>query len=482
MPTHRLRCLLGAIVLVCVAGRSALGQDISLVGPSVDFSHGPLQVSANRRFLEHRDGTPFLYLGDTAWELFHRLTREDAERYLELRRAQGFTVIQAVVLAEFDGLTGPNAYGAVPLKDNDPGQPNEAYFAHVDWIVKKAAEKGLFVGMLPTWGDKVVLESWGKGPVVFPADKPDVARGYGRFLGERYRDQPNIIWILGGDRKGAGFEAVWNAMAAGISEGDSGRHLKTYHPGGGSSSSAWFHDADWLDFNMLQSGHSARDFANDQMIEADYARTPIKPVIDGEPRYEDHPINWKPETGYFDDADVRQAVYWSVFAGGMGVTYGCHNVWQFYERGREPISSARHPWVSSLRFPGAWDMLHLRRLLLSRPFQDRVPDQSLIAGDHDLGTAHARATRGRTYAFVYLPTGEPVTVRLGKTSGEDVMAWWFNPRSGVVKAIGTFTNHSTRRFDPPGEAGRGEDWVLVLDDTGYEYKPPAHRVPPVPSR
>jgi hypothetical protein len=146
MPTHRLRCLLGAVVLVVAAGRSALGQDIPLIGPSVDFSHGPLQVSENRRFLEHRDGTPFLYLGDTAWELFHRLTREDAERYLELRRAQGFTVIQAVVLVEFDGLTAPNAYGDRPLKDNDPGQSNEAYFAHVDWIVKKAAQKGLFVG------------------------------------------------------------------------------------------------------------------------------------------------------------------------------------------------------------------------------------------------------------------------------------------------------------------------------------------------
>ena len=146
MPTHRLRCLLGAVVLVVAAGRSALGQDIPLIGPSVDFSHGPLQVSENRHFLEHRDGTPFLYLGDTAWVLFHRLTREDAERYLELRRAQGFTVIQAVVLVEFDGLTAPNAYGDRPLKDNDPGQSNEAYFAHVDWIVKKAAQKGLFVG------------------------------------------------------------------------------------------------------------------------------------------------------------------------------------------------------------------------------------------------------------------------------------------------------------------------------------------------
>jgi uncharacterized protein DUF4038/collagenase-like protein with putative collagen-binding domain len=481
MLAHRTGAVLIAVVLAVAIARPA-AQDISLAGPSVDFSHGPIVVSKNHRFLEHRDGTPFLYLGDTAWELFHRLTREDAERYLELRRAQGFTVIQAVVLAEFDGLTVPNAYGALPLHDNDPQKPNEAYFEHVDWIVKKAAEKGLFIGMLPTWGDKVVLESWGKGPVIFAADKPEVPRAYGRFLGERYRNQPNIIWILGGDRKGGGFEAVWNEMARGLAEGDGGTHLKTYHPGGGSSSSAWFHDADWLDFNMLQSGHAARDFANDQMIDADYAKAPAKPVIDGEPRYEDHPINCKPESGYFDDVDVRQAVYWSVFAGGMGVTYGCHNVWQFYQPGRAPISAARHPWISSLRFPGAWDMLHLRRLLLSRPFDDRVPDQSMLAGEPDFGPSHARATRGRTHAFIYLPTGDPVAVHLGKISGEDVMAWWFNPRTGVVKAIGTFVNRSTRQFDPPGEPGRGEDWVLVLDDTGYEYKAPAHRAATVPSR
>ncbi len=465
--------VIAGILLAAPAATSA--QDIPLKGPSVDFSHGPLQVSKNHRFLEHRDGTPFLYLGDTAWELFHRLTREEAERYLEQRRVQGFTVIQAVVLAEFDGLTVPNAYGERPLIDNDPLRPNEAYFAHVDWIVRKAAEKGLVVGMLPTWGDKVVTETWGKGPVVFKPEAPDVPRTYGRFLGARFRDHPNIIWILGGDRSGAGFEPVWNAMAAGLADGDSSAHLKTYHPGGGSSSSAWFHDAAWLDFNMLQSSHGKRDLANDRMIDADYARTPAKPVLDGEPRYEDHPINWKPADGYFDDADVRQAVYWSVFAGGLGVTYGCHNVWQFYQEGREPISAARRSWTSSLTLPGAWDMLHLRRLLLSRPFQDRVPDQSLLVGDPGPEESHARATRGRTYAFIYLPSGQPVTVRLGKVSGEDVMAWWFNPRTGAAKALGTFVNRGTRRFDPPEPAARGRDWVLVLDDTGHEYKAPGHR-------
>ncbi len=86
-----------------------------------------LQVSGNKRFLVTADKQPFFWLGDTAWELFHRLNREDAERYLKNRASKRFTVIQAVALAELDGLTVPNAYGHVPLRNNDPTQPIEAY-------------------------------------------------------------------------------------------------------------------------------------------------------------------------------------------------------------------------------------------------------------------------------------------------------------------------------------------------------------------
>ena len=130
-------------------------QEYPWVGPSADFSHGKLKISENRRFLVYEDGTPFFYLGDTGWELFHRLTRDESEKYLENRRAKGFTVIQAVALAELDGLNTPNAEGNKPLIDNDPLKPNEAYFEHVDWVIRKAADKGLFIGLLPTWGDKV---------------------------------------------------------------------------------------------------------------------------------------------------------------------------------------------------------------------------------------------------------------------------------------------------------------------------------------
>ena len=211
-------------------------QEKLWTGPSVDLSHGKLKVSENKRFLVHEDGTPFFYLGDTGWELFHRLDKNDTEKYLENRRAKGFTVIQAVVLAELDGLNTPNAEGNKPLIDNDPLKPNEAYFAHVDWVIRKAAEKGIFIGMLPTWGDKVD-KKWGQGPVIFNKDN---AFRYGQWIGSRYRDFPNIIWINGGDRDGGGDnKPVWEAIGNGIKSVDK-NHLMTFHPWGERSSSEWF--------------------------------------------------------------------------------------------------------------------------------------------------------------------------------------------------------------------------------------------------
>lgn len=468
------KALLPLAILLLAMLNYAAGQDQSgeqpRTGPSVDFSHGPLQVSDNNRFLVHADGTPFFYLGDTAWELFHRLDREEAEKYLENRRAKGFTVIQAVVLAELDGLNVPNPYGERPLMDHDPARPNEAYFEHVDYIVETAREKGLYIGMLPTWGDKW-NKRWGTGPKIFT---PESARSYGRFLGNRYQDYPNIIWILGGDRipEKKAHKAVIRAMAKGIEEGDGGKHLMTFHPMGGRSSSEFFHKDDWLDFNMFQSSHGSYDNPNYKMVSADYSLTPVKPTMDGEPRYEDHPVDWDPENGWFNDFDVRQAAYWGVFAGGFGITYGCHNIWQMYEPGLEPVSSACHAWHKTLNLPGAWNMLHIRNLMESRPFLTRIPDQSLIAAGPDSGAGYIQATRGKHYTLIYIPAGDRITVNLGKISGQKIKAWWFDPRSGKAEAIGTFQNRGTRMFDPPGEQDRSNDWVLVLDDASAKFSEP----------
>ena len=136
----------------------------SLVMAQQPFAHGRLKVSANKRYLVHQNGTPFFWLGDTAWELFHRLNREEADQYLKRRAEQGFTVVQAVALAEFDGLKEPNPYGDTPLLEQRPGKPNEAYFKHVDYIVDKAAQYGIVIAFLPTWGDKVFKNTWGQGP------------------------------------------------------------------------------------------------------------------------------------------------------------------------------------------------------------------------------------------------------------------------------------------------------------------------------
>jgi hypothetical protein len=129
-----------------------------------------LRISPNRRFIVRDDGTPFFYLGDTAWELFHRLTMAEAELYLRDRAAKGFTVIQAVALAELDGLRTPNMRGDLPLINDDPTRPNEAYFAHVDAVVDLAASLGLHIGMLPTWGDKW-NQKWGVGPEIFTPER-----------------------------------------------------------------------------------------------------------------------------------------------------------------------------------------------------------------------------------------------------------------------------------------------------------------------
>ncbi len=431
---------------------------------------GDLKVSPNHRFLMHADGSPFFYLGDTAWELFHRLNRDEAALYLANRAQKGFTVIQAVALAELDGLNTPNAYGDKPLLDDDPAKPNEAYFKHVDWIVEKAQEQGLYIGLLPTWGDKLIKEKWGKGPVVFNESN---ARAYGRFIGTRYAKQPNIIWILGGDRSPENLVPIWSAMAAGIKEGDGGKHLITYHPGGATSSADWLHKEPWLDFNMMQSGHGGRDLPNYKMIAKDYALSPVKPMIDGEPRYENHPVNWQPDkNGWFDQFDVRQALYWSVFAGGAGVTYGCHDVWQMLAPGREPLGLARGDWKTSLDLPAAGQAQYLRRLMLSRPYFDRVPDNSLIVGGQGEGADHVQATRGDGYAFVYIPTGGKVTVDAAKLGSKKLRAWWYDPRTGTARKIMDTPGFGTRALDPPGKPGRGNDWVLVLDDLSRNYPPP----------
>jgi len=456
-----------------------------LIGPcSAVFAATPrLKVSDNHHFLVTETGAPFFWLGDTAWELFHRLNREDAKRFLENRAKLGFNVVQAVAIAELDGHSDPNPYGFLPLTDLDPARPavkegpDNDYWDHVDFIVKKANELGITMGFLPTWG-RYWHDKTKDGKPLFTADNAEV---YGEWLGRRYKDA-GLVWILGGDRGLDSDEQkeIIRAMARGLRKGDGGNHLMTLHPPGGNGSSTWFHDDAWLDFNMRQNGHNPEFTGRYDNTRKDYDRTPVKPVIDGEPIYEDHPVSFNAKSlGHSIAADVRRPLYWDLFSGACGHTYGHHSVGQMWTPGRGPINNPLMPWSEAIDQPGAAQMQHARRLLESRPFLTRVPDDSVIVETKvptampGAGTRRFVATRDKSgsYAMVYAPVGRKFSVRMDKITGPKVKAWWFNPRDGSAAVIGEFENTGEREFLPPNP-GEALDWVLVLDDAAKGFSPP----------
>jgi hypothetical protein len=147
---------------------------------------------------------------------------------------------------------------------------------------------------------------------------------------------------------------------------------------------------------------------------------------------------------------------------------------------RKPINDPLLPWTEAVAQPGAAQMQHGRRLLESRPFLTRVPDDTVVvtgrvptsvpgAGRYRLvGT---RDEKGR-YAMVYAPVGRPFAVRMAAVSGARVKAWWFDPRDGKATAIAEFPNDGGERTFAPPSPGEALDWVLVLDDAAQGYGPP----------
>ena len=434
----------------------------------------PLKISANGRYFVSSSGAPFFWLGDTGWLLFNKLTREEAEKYLEDRRSKGFNVIQVMVVHSAGQV---NAYGDAALENKNVARPRTTpgntfndtlqydYWDHVDYIIDKAAEKGLYMALVPVWGSNV------KAGLV----TQEQARIYTAWLAARYKNKPNIIWLNGGDIKGSDSLAVWNAIGATLHKYDPG-HIATYHPRGRFQSSEWFHKESWLQFNMFQSGH--RNYAQDtsagelhygednwRYIQADYQRKPVKPTLDGEPSYEGIPQGLHDTLqAFWTAADVRRYGYWSVFAGGAGYTYGNNAVMQMHKPGdKDGNYGVKDYWYHAIDDEGARQMKHLKDLMMSRPYLERVPDQSLIAGNPGERYDHLLATRGKQYAFIYTYTGRTMQVNMGKIAGDTVKAYWFNPRNGNLALIGKFPNKGVAAFDPPGVQQNGNDWVLVLD-------------------
>lgn len=462
-----------------------------------------IRPSADGHYLVKPDGSPFFWLGDTAWQLFMANNRQSAETYLNKRREQGFTVIQAVALSEFkvhsaDRGIGTNIHGHVAIVEGDPArplvveggsfdQPND-YWDNVDGIIDLAAEKGLYVGLLPCWGLNYVSGGANRAKLIM--FNVDNARTYGEWIGKRYADRKNIIWIIGGDdtplRGETNVLAVYRAMVEGIAKGATGeapkwnekhpawdRLLMTFHPSGAKQSSTWFHNDAWLDFNMTQTGHATYENRTSYtFIEADRRLQPFKPVVDGEPCYEDHPAwdQWKPvnrqqnDGTRFRDYEVRRAAYWSMLSGAAGHTYGHHAIWKFHETGDAASLFQDRTWQEAIDRPGANQMTHMRKFFEKYEFQSLGPDQSLIAGDAgaDPGIRAARDAGGR-WLLIYTPEGKAFETKLDGLKAAKLKSSWFDTRTGETTGPASFDKSPTRKFTPPEAGARMNDWVLVVE-------------------
>ena len=452
----RMSCSAVLLALIAVAGLAAQSKPLPR-----------LRVAEGGRFFVKEGGAPFFYLGDTAWCLFTRPTHEEVDQYLTDRASKGFTAIQGVFLI-WDGLRRPNPLGQTLLVDGNAAHVNAAFFENADYIVNKAESLGLYVLILPLWAKGLL----GREPGLFDQT---TAYDYCKFIGARYRNRP-VLWMLGGDRAGKGGEDITAAMARGLRDGGGPAQLVSYHPTGRQSSSMWFHNESWLDFNSIQSGHSSQN-RNYELVANDYQLKPAKPVIDAEAGYEnitDGLRQAEPGIKRLGAWDVRRYGYLAVFAGAAGYAYGCGEVYEFWTPGmQQPRWMAGLPWQESMQLPGASQMKHLRTLMESRPMLVRIPDQSMLVSDPKATTDRIQATRASdgSYAFVYSASGRPIEVRLDSMKGKAVRASWYDPRTGASTPIGRFPKTAAREFKPPSN-GENNDWVLVLDDAARKFRVP----------
>lgn len=444
-------------------------------GTYIPWKNGRLVVDEGNRYLRHENGTPFFWQGETGWYLPARLNRDEAEYYLEQCRQKGYNVVQAMVMNTMPAM---NAYGkwALPYGfdfENIDVEGEYGYWDHMDYIIETAERKGIYIGMVCVWGSPV---QQGKMSV-------EDAREYGKFLANRYKDNPNIIWLIGGDIRGDVKTDVWLSLANSIRAIDS-QHLMTFHPRGRTMSGTWFNDEHWLDFNMFQSGHRRygqrkgdgeypieenTEEDNWRFVERSLALTPLKPVIDAEPIYEDipHGLHDANETKWIDD-DVRRYAYWSVFAGSFGHTYGHNSIMQMKKDGIGGAYGAQKPWYEALNDPGMNQMKYLKNLMLTFPYFERIPDQDVIAGTNGIRYDRLIATRGDDYLLVYTYTGRPMEIDLSKISGNRKNAWWYSPKDGSLSYIGEFGNEITE-FSNDNGYRYGNDRVLIAVDATKEY-------------
>jgi hypothetical protein len=392
----------------------------------------PVKISENKRYVVDSNGAPVFWLGTTQWELFRRYTREDAKTILEKTASHGFAFVQVMLMGVGDG-TGANVYGEKAWLNGDPLTPNEAYFKNVDAVLRIARENNLAISMTlfhQRYRKAITLEK---------------ARPWARWVATRYRDVPNIVWSMTPEAKPA-FVPILRELAAGLHEGDGGRHLVTFKPDPAPYSSSFIHTEPWLDFNTMQTWNSVQLIY--PMVTKDYNLKPVKPVVMAEGAYEAGS-----EYGFeVTPLWVRRQAYYSYLSGGSH-TYGHNDSWRVLPT-----------WKQALDAPGAVQMGVLKKIFLARPeWWLLVPDQSVFAsGGQTAGKLlhlAARHPAGR-WAMVYLADKATFSIDMSKIAAGPVNVFWINPTSGDSLPVGSFPNTGVKSFSTPEG---WEDAILIFE-------------------
>jgi hypothetical protein len=414
----------------------------------------PVVLAPGGRCLADQRGVPFLVHGDTPWSLTHNLTFEEAVRYMGARKAQGFNTLMVSVPDAYDPDGGktypPDRYGHQPFVDDDITRPNEPYWSHVDRVFAEAERLGLLLLVTPAY---LGADNDGYLHLLKKAGPPR-CREYGLWIGRRYRERSNLVWVHGGDRNPFDVQDEVRALAQAIREVDE-RHLHTAHWANGTAAFDWFGDEGWLDLN---SSYTYGPVA--WRILADRQGTLARPTFLIESHYEN-------DFGGKTADDVRAYPYRAMLSGAAGHLFGNKPTW-YGGRG----------WEEALDSPGARFMGHAIALFRTRPWWTLEPDarhRVVVEGHWESGAdegVQAALTRDRTTLIAYLPASRrSVRVDLEQMLGKRLRVHWFDPRTGTATFVEAVPRVGTRLFETPGEG----DWVLVLDDEEKRYGPPGGR-------
>jgi hypothetical protein len=482
-PSRRKRAV-AAILGAWIAGASSGSVQAQGVQTGKLTPLPRLQVGSNGRCLTQGSpsGKPFFWLADTGWALFNRFTLDEAERYLEKRAQQGFNVVQVFMTADW---MAKNAAGEAPFVGDDPLRLNEKYFAHVDAVLEKAQARGIYLVLLIGQVLRNEVPAW-------QLRTEDAAYRYGLTLAQRLGRHTNLLLNVGQDfaardYKFTGFDVKLTAlaMAEGVADGMTtvvkGRKVKvardgkadytimpqSFHPDGKHSSVEYFPDDAFMAFHMLQTGHDY-SYPNFAMVDKAYGRKPIRPVIDSEPAYENHPAGFDARNGRVGAFHIRRHAYWAVLAGACGHTYGHYDVFGVRRaRSGQSMAYGEMTWEQALDAPGAQHMGIMRRLFEGRRFDRMAPNRELVVGHEGpftplSGPLTILAAKGEDYAVVYSPSGSPFSIRPGKFSTGDIYAWWIDPRTGERTSLGKLAKQDQVELDPPGLDYEGRDIILWL--------------------